>query len=234
MESLVKLAQSNLLSSNFPDHSSVSHQYSDIIKNNIPIDNKIVEIFKCLLEYRSHLLRLEDYKSIEFEKFNDIIKQKCLIIMLAYGVELDTVSILLDKIKSVNFGNCALNDSNPLMYCCYIGNFDYVQLLVEKYNADIEYKSRWDTTAIMYSVQQRDVRITKYLYKKGAKLYTKTRTIDYYAQPDMIESIKKWEKKVEFKYMDLKSKYDQLKQNYDTLEQKYNGILNFMKNINVD
>ena len=141
----------------------------------IDTDNQIIELFRNLIS--NPVLTREELQSIEFDKFNDAVQRCFLGLMLINNSPADLVCILLDQIKSVNYGNqyttCkGLSAINPLIYCCCNNKFDIVKLLVERYNADIEHLSCNCTTAIMFSAEKDNIEITQYLYEKGAKLAT--------------------------------------------------------------
>lgn len=188
--------------------------------------DRIIYIFESLFKDRNQI-SLEEFKTIEFKKFSNRVQQLCLNTMLLCYISTDYICLLLDQIESVNYGSysdISVNNINPLMYCCRENRLDLVKLLVEKYQANIEYKSCHETTAIMFSAQQGHIYITKYLYEKGAKLETSQRDINSFATDDILLLIKKWNKKKEAQneeIISLQKKYDQLLSDYNLIKQKY-------------
>ena len=160
-------------------------------------DNQIVTLFKKMFFHESNPLSVEDLKSIEFNKFGDYVQQCCLNYMLMPdNISIDKICVLLDQIRSVNYGKSysayKLWEINPLFFCCRMGKFDLIKLLVERYGANIEYDGGAGRTAIMYSAED-DAEITKYLYDSGARLSTSTHNINEFASKSIRELIAKWE-----------------------------------------
>ena len=170
----------------------------------LALNTNEIELFQKMIQY----LSLEDLKSIEFDKFSDQVKQSYLSIMLWNNIQTDMVCILLDQMKSVNYGKYTTfsfsqrSEINPLRFCCYRGNFNLVKLLVEKYNADIEHPSGTDMTGIMWSARCGHKEITSYLYDRGARLETSTQHIDEFATDAIKQliAIKEYGKKYGKKY----------------------------------
>ena len=188
----------------------------------IATDKKIIKILRKLI---TPSFTLQDLKSIEFNRFSDIVQQGCLGHMLMISLSTDLISAMLDQMRSVNYGiysdtgNCQMN---PLLHCCRFHKFDQVKLLVERYGADIEHLSYCDTTAIMYSAENNNVEITKYLYDKGALLETTTRDIAKLASKSIQKWIRKWEtdKMIQQQSDLVKMKSDYQKQTLDMNELK--------------
>lgn len=223
-------------------------QISDILINELnssAVTEIIAIIFPDKLISR---LSVDNFKSIKFDEFDEKIRQIILNWLIINNVSTDKICVLLDKMESVNYGDgtygflsdSILTEVNPLIYCCKENKIDLVKLLVEKYNANIEYLSYWNTTAIMYSAQGNHKEITKYLYNSGAKLYTDknetrpSKTIDLYATPKIIESIKKWKKLSEMKNSPVITKYseadyEKLKRELDDMKHNYENILELVK-----
>ena len=172
---------------------------------------------------------------------------------------------MLDKIRTVNYGDCALTNGplgtiNPLLCCSEKNRIDLVKLLVEKYDADIEYLSWNGKTAIMYSAEEGHVLVTKYLYDKGAQLNVGTKHINNLADAELKELIAKWEAnkiqsspktnctcnlnpkgivqetesndvaQIRADYLKLKQENDAMKQKYDAMKHKYETIINLLQN----
>lgn len=171
---------------------------------------------------------LELMKSIEFEKFSDFIQQSFLNNMIRDNLSTEIICILLDKMESVNYGNTSygVNSTldqdtiNPLVYCCQSDRMDLVQLLVEKYNANIDYLVDDNQSAIMViadGTHKNFIKITEYLYKKGASLYK------YNAGRDVIEQFRyNLESNKDKKQLDiLKEKYEKLQSDFDNLKSMF-------------
>lgn len=132
-------------------------------------DSEITDLFHNLIN--SNNLSIVDFNSLEIEKFNEILKQKFLGIMLESESPTELICKLLDKMTTVNYGthkyacldNPKYEDINPLMFCSYEEREDLVKLLVEKYNADIDFSSFCDTTSIMFAARNDDQEIINYL-----------------------------------------------------------------------
>lgn len=166
----------------------------DLLKT-IDLDNHDY-IFKIL----PTLTNLNDFKLIEFEKMTDNVQQKILGYLLVNKWSIDYITTVLDKMKTINYGihytnDCPLyKDINPLINCCYNNREPaLVQLLVEKYGANIEHPCYADTTAIMFAAQNGNFFVTKYLYDKGAKLLNNNQCIYTYAKEPIKILLKKWE-----------------------------------------
>lgn len=151
--------------------------------------NSSITIFRSIVEK----LSLEEMKSIEFEKFNDSLQRAYLYDMISNSISAEKICVLLDKMKSINYGGhigvYKKSDYNPLMFCCILGKMELVKLLIEKYNADIEYSNYYTQTAIMFAAQKNHKEIVKYLYDKGANI----KTINQYATEEIINLIRQWE-----------------------------------------
>lgn len=134
-------------------------------------DNDVFNIFK---KYNPSL---EGLQAIEIDKFSEIMKRKILGYMLIKNIETNQICVLLDKIKSVNYGDSCMyeyynkyEDNNPLFHCCFTNKIDLVKLLVEKYNANIDYTHNiYAKTAITLAAERKNEDIIYYLYSKGAK-----------------------------------------------------------------
>lgn len=149
-------------------------------------DEEIIKVFENALKNVS----FEDFKLIEFEKISEVLQQKFLGYMLMNCATIDYICVLLDKMISVNYGrfykpnkSCNFEEINPLICCSNNDSLDLVQLLVEKYKADLEYLSYNNTTAIMFAAQAGNEETFKYLYNKGAKLSTEFHHIKEYVCP---------------------------------------------------
>jgi ankyrin repeat protein len=77
------------------------------------------------------------------------------------------------------FINASNQTENPLMAMCSHRNLKAVKFLVEELNADVNYLSIYNTTAIMYAFQNGASDIVAYLLTKNAltEIKTLTRTI---------------------------------------------------------
>jgi ankyrin repeat protein len=181
---------------------------------------------------------LELLKSIEFEKFSIHTQQYFLNWTIHTNISVEHICILLDKMKSVNYGDtsynkyCFLsNNINPLIYCCQIGIMDLVQLFVEKYNANIDYFLDNDKTAIKViacGTTSNFKEITEYLYKKGARLPTSCKEfLNYQAGWDIINKLEKElhnnseSEKAKKQSDELKEKYEKLKSDFDNLKSMF-------------
>lgn len=214
----------------------------------IDSDDKIIMILQDLLTHPTHPLSLDDFKTINFEKFNRTVRYELLNHLLSHNYEASFISVLLGKMETVNYGNYCYNNkiyvANPLMYCCYLNRFDLVELLIEKHNADINYLSCDDKTAIMFSASAGYENITEYLYKKGAILETSTKHIDGFATESIKKLITKWNKEkqrvIELSNQsklkntvdhnqsmmnELKKDYENMKREYDLMKQNLEYLL---------
>ena len=206
----------------------------------IDTDEKIIALLKKLIEHPTHPITLEDLKSLEFNRFSDVVLQSCVGRMLESNIQSDLICVVLDQMKSVNYGKyaggyCRDFEINPLIHCCYDNKFDLVKLLVERYGADIEYRSASGKNSIMISSTQGNVEITKYLYDLGAQLQIKTTTIvrdikDCASEPIM-DMITKWEqqrtsscKEMKLENDKIKSENDKIKSDYQTLKSECEQI----------
>ena len=171
----------------------------------VDTDADIISLFKKLISYDCFMgegfkLTLQELQSIQFEKFSDTVQRSFLNLMLMLTTDQahPMICTLLDRIRSVNYGNqysqyvdsSVLHEINPLIYCCIHGKFDLVKLLVEQYNANLEHLSYVDTTPIMFSAQAGHHEITKYLFNRGAKLAIATKHIQDYASAESMQLIK--------------------------------------------
>ena len=197
-------------------------------------------------------ISLNDLKKIEFKKFSEEVLQSCLMFMIFTKMCTDKICVLLDNLKSVNFGREYSYDYakqatidygnsyfyqnnqkdidlekiykfNPLIYCSKNGHFELVKLLIDKYNADIEHLSRNNTTAIMFSAQMGHDEITKLLYYKGAKLYTHQHDISQYAESSLRSKIFDW------RFDKIKSQH---KNQSDTQKNDFTDIQKCQRNSN--
>ena len=185
----------------------------------IRTDRQIIRVLKKII---TSTFPLEDLKSIHFDHLGDRVQQSLMGWMLTNKLSTDMICVLLDQMKSVNYGKYGWAPSghiiNPLLYCCCFNKFDLVKLLVERYGADIEHLSYNDTTAIMYSAYKCNVEITRYLYHHGARLSTSTHHINEFARTNSIrEFITEWETDKKFtqtetKTMDPQVENESLKQ----------------------
>lgn len=191
-----------------------------------------------LFEKICHLMTFEDFQTIEFGQFSDQIQKKMLTIMLKLDKSVDIIQLLIDKMKSINYGRYAANsnagDVNPLLHCCLNSKFDHIKLLIEKYEADIDFVSALDRTAIMYCAERGDIEITKYLYDRGAKLLIDIASgesnIYKYAKPEISKMIRKWEDDKYNRILDEKVKeIAELHQNNENLRQKLDRITSFIE-----
>ena len=205
-----------------------------------------------LLQNMISFVTLEDFKMIEFEKFSDIVHRSLLGYMLVNDYAIALLCVLLDKMKSVNYGDISnpihksyeLHIINPLIYCCRKGDFYLVKVLVERYNADLEHLSWLKKTAIMYSVEYDHVEITKYLYDRGSRLETKECHINKYASSKINKLIIEWqaetqrciderEEMIEMKlsdYNEMKANYEKLQAENQQMKSTYETILNLVEN----
>ena len=161
-------------------------------------DEEIINLFQKMIRH----LSLDDLKKLDFGKFSIKVKQSFLSLMLWNRISTEMVCVLLDEMKSINYGKYSkippseisrVSKINPLFFCCYFGNFDLVKLLVERYHADIEHLNKNGCTAIMYSACEGDEMITKYLYDRGARLQTLNYNINDFATNPIKNLIVKWE-----------------------------------------
>lgn len=222
------------------DFSRISDEkYLDLFTSFFPTCDNIGVIFtdllKSLVTNSETQLSRQKFLSIEFEKFPDDVQQYMLSEMLVGDISIEFICLLLDKMKSVNYGTPEYNKNNinPLIYCSLYNRLDLVKLLVEKYNADIEYTgaatpmSTNKCTAITSAATANNIDIIKYLYFKGAN----TEGIPRW-RTNLWIKISKWDRKSKsMKFDQLKSDYDNLKleQNesknkYDQLQSEYNVI----------
>ena len=163
-----------------------------------------------------------DLRSIEFEKFSDAMLQDLVGFMLFKNLSTDVVCIVLDRMRSVNYGtytSLANRNTNPLIHCCVTNKFDLVKLLVDRYGADIEHPSYSNSTAIMYSAEKGDAVITKYLYDKGARLNTATHDIDNLAT-DLIKKLFSEWTATKIMAERHKSVYHEIKYDYQKLQSR--------------
>lgn len=157
-------------------------------------ETNLFQLFHTLVVNRSDL-SLEYLQLIDFDKLNVDTRQYYLSAMLQTNHSIESILFFLDRVNTVNYGSSHEYSINPLIYCCYTNKYDLVKLLVEKYNANIDYPSQKNTTAIMYSAQQGNIEITKYLYDKGAKLQIFDKYIYTYATKEIKKLICSWELK---------------------------------------
>lgn len=214
---------------------------------NLFSEQDIVNVFIKVIAHIPH----EELRNIEFDKFTEIQQQHILNIMLENNLSVDLICLLLDKMKSLNYGtyaNISYSNNNPLLYCCCYNKLDFVKLLV-KYGANIDHENSLGKTGIMYAYNNNNnTDIIRYLYSMGAKLSTDTNS---YYETRIIKIIKSYEETVEsqerlekFKsdyentILDLKlrlkeseEKYTHLKDDYDTVNQKYIKISEFISSI---
>ena len=197
--------------------------------NTIDTDTKIIPLLKNLIFHQTLPLTVDEFKSIDFNHLNEIVRRSCLGYMLLNNKSTELISVLLDQMGSVNYGiysTLVKIEINPLIHCCRTGKFDLVRLLVEKYGADIEHMDCNDRTAIIISAQEGHVEITKYLYDLGARRKYKTaqflHRIEYYATREIIDLINKWKhdsiKKLKSENQNLKLENDEMKRNYGIIK----------------
>lgn len=158
---------------------------------------KTIDFEYNILKYLANL-NLNDFKLIEFEKMTEAVLQKILGYLLVNKSSIDYIKTILNNMTTVNYGNHYLappyDKINPLIYCCFTNKeLALVQLLVEKFGADIEHLSCCGTTAIMFAAQSGNEIVTKYLYDKGAKLLQSDQCIYSYASKSMTLLLRKWE-----------------------------------------
>lgn len=198
-------------------------------------DNEAIRLFINLIDHPIYPLTLEELRSIKFERFNDTVQQTCLNYMLSKNIATQYICVLLDKIKSVNYGDYwyyphkNIKNINPLIHCCCTNKFDLVKLLVEKYGADVEHPSRNNTTAIMFCAQQNNLDITKYLYNKGAKFRITSPECSSYIHLYAHDSIKKFilecedteSKNYRQELEELKARFTSLENDHRKLEENF-------------
>lgn len=191
------------------------HECMDLFAKSLRTDG-CINLFQSLI---NNSISLHDLENIEFEKFSNTEQQSMLGIMLQHNVSTDLICVLLNKMKSVNYGEYASapypETINPLLHCCEKNKLDLVKILIEKNGAEIEYLGFFNKTAIQYSDEKFHMDIIKYLYEKGAK----------YRSPCMEQYIKQWDSNKQ-----LLNNYEQLILDYDRLQQKYNSIIEYFKN----
>lgn len=196
-----------------------------------------INILDCVFDSGAELS--QEFQKIEFNKFTESQQQLMLIKMLQRNVSVDILSLLLNKMNSVNYGSYSVD--NPLLFCCARNKLDCVKLLVEKYGANIEHENPEGETAIMYAVDENHLEVVKYLYYKGAKTSTSRYRIDDYSiyirktiqEWDIaIESQKQSDDMMELKHKlkESETKNNQLQSDYDMLHQKWIKLSQFIIN----
>ena len=213
-------------------------------------DDRVIKLLEKIIFDPDISVSLKDLKSIEFDKFSDSVHQNLMSSMLRRNSPRSIIYILLDKMRSVNYGKeRSYNELNPLIHCCLNGKFALVRSLVERYGADIEY-SVINLTPIMFSAKMGYKKITKYLYNRGALIDTDS--IISNSTPSIRRLIVKLEmERIVMKQLnDLKieneklksdlvaqsetnKKYDELKLDYQQLKSE-NDIMKLNKNIAVE
>lgn len=218
------------------DFSRVSNSEYLSLFTNLSSANRdcIMKLFTSLLDASAY----EKFQSIEFEKFDENVQQQMLNEMLVRDISVDIISLLADKMKSVNYGgsfeNSTTYENSPLLYCAYSNKLEYVKLLVEKYDADIEYTSKKeDMNAIMvaadYNIYKKNnIDIVRYLYDKGSRLETSTRNIEEFGT--IYWNIWMWDKE---KLNDSEKKYIQLKSEYDINKKKLDALLAIISSLDL-
>lgn len=207
------------------DHSKMTHQ--DIL--NAFSDNLCdLDIFYIFQKCNPSLA---DLQVMEIEKFSESLKQKILGYMLIKNMDTDKICVLLDKMKSVNYGDSChygfsdkYEDNNPLFHCCFTNKMDLVKLLVEKYYANMDYISDHSSkTAIIIAAERMNEEIIKYLYSKGAKY-------PICAEPSYLgKLIDRWEKE---KLLSQQQTIQAIKQdNENELRENYKKIKLELKNM---
>lgn len=147
-------------------------------------DNVMIEIVdKIFTNKVVKSLSLKTFNTLKLDTLSEKIKRLILNKFLINEASTELICAVLDKLETPNYGDDEqyMEEYNPLIYCSRHGLFELVKLLVEKYNADINYKSRHGTTAIMYTAQLDNSEITKYLFDKNADLETDKHIIDDFA-----------------------------------------------------
>ena len=195
----------------------------------IDTDHKTFTVLKNLLSDTlsndTLPLSLEEFRSIQFNQFSNDLLQNCLGMMLTLNIDKDFICVLLDQMASVNYGVTDVIEYcdrfykiNPLIHCCATGKIELVKLLIDRYGANIEYQSPNGTTAIMYSAGNGHVEITKYLFKKGARLETKTQDIDMYPHYKTRPLIEKWKKEILVEKDQKKTELEKMKTDFDMMK----------------
>ena len=215
---------------------SALHKITDCSKLNtttllhisaIDTDEKAIKALKNLFSHPTLPPSLEEIKSIPFDQFSENLQHSCLGMMLIMNAQTDMISVLLDLMKSVNYGQCYgttdcknLFTINPLIHCCHIGRFDLVKLLIDKYAADIEHQSYNGMTAIMYSTYSGHREIMQYLYEMGARLETPTQNIINFATGSIKVLIEKWkaDKEINNDHNKLKSDFEMMKSDFEKMK----------------
>lgn len=131
----------------------------------------VIGIFNGFFTNTESPISLQEMLTINFDLFDDEIKRKCITIMLKNDISSDIICLLLDKLKTVNYGyvNSPVSEStNPLAYCCSQGKFDMVKILIEKYNASVNSIDCWNKSPMRVCAQNHHIEIALYLYDKGA------------------------------------------------------------------
>lgn len=219
-----------------------NNEYMDLFTNISSENNDVFSLFSLLLESNIPL-SIEEFQSIEFEKFLDKVQQQMLILMITKKLSVEVICLLTEKMKSVDYGeyatitidNCCkplYGKCRPLLVCCRYDRLDLVKLLVEKYGCDIEYVDKCDKTAIMYAADSHCIEIVKYLYDRGAKLSTQSKTIEAY-WPAIAKIINTWQERSNHDSMEQeKNKYEReynlLKSEYDVVKQKLDKVSEFV------
>lgn len=215
--------------------------FTDAISVSVEDQDKI-ELLLIKNSPQKHFIYSSDFKN----NLGELAQRYCLNYLLKEDMTIDVDFLLLNKMKTVNYGVRSYNGGgdletiNPLCLCCKEGYHDRVQLLVEKYNADIEYLAD-DLTPIMYSARAGHLEITSYLYNKGAKLTTKlgknirnvttdSRILklvgEWECEEAHMNKQKDMEKDME-KYNEMKEKYDKLKSEFEKLKSTLDTIYRY-------
>lgn len=170
----------------------------------------IIKILLHLVQRAISPLTIENLQSLKFSN-DDSILQQIINAMLENNIETEKISVLLDQINDVNYGNSVSGlDMNPLLHGCHTGKLDLVRVLVEKYNADIE--THDNDSAIFVAMRQNHANIAKYLYYKGAKIIMNNENNDLIREINQLDC-------------DVRNDYNTIKQKYDNLVKEIKSLM---------
>lgn len=118
---------------------------------------------------------IDSYMQI-LQKMTNEERQKLFIDLLCEN-KYDLAKHCIKYFDDLNFG---MDDkTNPLISMCTKGYLDGVKFLLN-YNVDINYLSKYGTTAIMFAFQCKHIDIVIFLYEKGALIEVgKKKMIEY-------------------------------------------------------
>ena len=162
-----KLDNEFLKKSIHPSKTNIIFILNIININDIPIKNMINTI-KNVIFKRCHKISFDNFKSIDFDGFSQDLLRACVTMSILFDIDIDKFCFILNKLKFINYGDSldGINeypDINPLISAAQLGNLNMIKILVENYNADINYKSSKGLTAVTIVAHSNCKKITNYL-----------------------------------------------------------------------